>query len=251
MARLAFHVLRGMFRLARHASRWTPQQRDREVGRWSRRLLELAGVQVSFQGDPPTHGLMVMNHVSWIDIFVLNAVCPSRFVAKSEISRWPLIGYLCTRSGTLYIERGRKRAAREANAAIASALAAGERVAVFPEGTTSYGEHVLHFHAALLQPAIDTAVEVHPVALRYAERDGAPTRRPSYVGDQSLMASLWALLSQRRTLARLEFGSPVAAAGWHRRALADALHAAVSRRLDASGCGSAPGTARDPQDAVR
>jgi 1-acyl-sn-glycerol-3-phosphate acyltransferase len=235
MARLTAHMLAGVARLALRSSRWTEDQRQREIGRWSRRLLYIAGVHVRSDGTAPAGGLVVMNHISWLDIFVLNSVAPSRFVSKSEVARWPLVGYLCTRSGTVYIERGRKRAARLANEAIRTALAGGERVAVFPEGTTSHGDHVMHFHAALLQPAIDTGGQAHPATLRYTNRKGEATRAPSYVGDQSLLASIWELLSERHIVAHLSFGTPVATAGLHRRALADLLHDAVSRRLAEGG----------------
>ncbi|MBK8062754.1 MAG: 1-acyl-sn-glycerol-3-phosphate acyltransferase [Betaproteobacteria bacterium] len=234
LLRLSVHMLAGAVKLARHSARWSEQRRVHEIGVWSRRLLRIVGVHVEHTGTLPAAGLVVTNHISWMDIFVLNAVAPARFVSKSEVAHWPLIGYLCTKSGTLYIERGRKRAARLANAAIAAALETGERVVLFPEGTTSFGRHVLHFHAALLQPAIDVGAQVHPASLRYTDARGAHTVAPSYVGEQSLIGSLWTLLGERRIVAHLSFAPPVAAQGAHRRELADALHAAVSRSLAAT-----------------
>ena len=107
--------------------------------------------------------MFVLNHVSWLDIFLLDAVLPVTFVAKSEIGDWPLVGTLVTHAGTLYIERGSKSAARRTSERVAEALREQRPVAIFPEGTTSHGESVQRFHAALFQPAVDTASTIVPV----------------------------------------------------------------------------------------
>ena len=243
MARLLAHLALGIATLAFRFGRYTEERRLAAIQRWSRRLCALAGVHLEYRGSPPQDGLLVMNHISWLDPFVMNAAAPSRFIGKAEIARWPVVGYLCTRVGTLYLERGSRSAVRRANAAIIAALGRGERVAVFPEGSTTFGDELLKFHAALLQPAITQGCTAHPVALQYLDRHGAVTRAPSYVGEQSLGASVWTLLGERHVTARLVFGQPVSTAGRHRRELASALHAAIIRYLGPDGGGMTSGTA--------
>jgi 1-acyl-sn-glycerol-3-phosphate acyltransferase len=192
-----------------------------------------------------------MNHISWLDVIVLNALTPSRFVSKAEVASWPLVGYLCTKSGTLYIERSRKTAARTANRLIAEALLRGERVAVFPEGTTTPGDRLLHFHAALLQPAIASAGQAHPATLRYLDPNGKRSPAVSYVGAETLVGSVWQLLGAKHVVARIEFGLTERAAGRNRRELAGALHATISRHLSLEVPHRAPETHDDPQSGPR
>lgn len=250
-ARLAAHFAGGLSTLAFRFRRLAPARRRIEIKRWSRGFLKIAGVGVEHVGEPPESGLIVMNHISWLDVIVLNAIAPSRFVSKSEVAHWPLVGYLCTRAGTLYIERNRKTAARRTNGLIADALRSGERVAVFPEGTTTPGDRLLHFHAALLQPAIACAGNAYPAALRYMGADSGRSPAVSYVGDETLVGSVWQLLGARRTLARIEFGWPESAAGRHRRELADSLRATIIHRLGFDSPGTEPGTAAGPQAGPR
>lgn len=141
----------------------------------------------------PQRGLLVCNHVSWLDIFVINALAPAAFVAKDEVRRWPLIGWLCAHTETIFLERGSRAAAQRTRETIAARLRAGIRVAVFPEGTTSGGDRVLPFHAALLQGAIDAAAPAIPVALRYVDRSGNPSRAPAYDGAITLWQCLRAI----------------------------------------------------------
>ncbi len=179
--------------------------------------------------------MFVLNHVSWLDIFLLDAVLPVTFVAKSEIGDWPLVGTLVTHAGTLYIERGSKSAARRTSDRVAEALREQRPVAIFPEGTTSHGESVQRFHAALFQPAVDTASTIVPVVLRYSDTNGRLTRAASYVGDDSLIKSIWMIVSQRRMSARLEFLGPIPAQGGDRRALAERSRADIAAALEALG----------------
>jgi len=229
--RLVAHFASGLLTLAFRFRHDTSQRRLAEIRRWSRKFLRIAGVRLEHLGKTPSAGLIVMNHISWLDVIVLNALAPSRFVSKAEVARWPFVGYLCTKSGTLYIERSRKTAARRTNSLIAEALANGERVAVFPEGTTTPGDRLLHFHAALLQPAIASAGVAYPAALRYLDPHGARSKAVSYVGAETLIGSVWQLLGAHRVIARIEFGQAEPAADRNRRELASVLHATISRRL--------------------
>lgn len=250
-ARLLAHFARGLATLALRFHRYPEAERTAAIQQWSQQLLAIVHVESRFTGMPPSGGLIVMNHISWLDIFVLNAVAPSRFVAKSEIATWPLVGYLCTKSGTLYIERAKKTAARTTNRRIAESLAQGDRVALFPEGSTTYGDQLLRFHAALLQPAIAAGGSVHPVTLQYVDPEGRRTIAGSYVGEESLVDSVWRLLGARRVIARLQFGTPERAAGRHRRELADTLHAVINRSLASDEANPAPGIAAGLQAAPR
>ncbi len=231
-ARLVGHFASGLYTLAAHFENYTPAQRTAAIKRWSIRFLGLTGVHTEHEGEVPHAGLIVMNHISWLDVIVLNAIAPSRFVSKSEVAHWPFVGYLCTKSGTLYIDRSRKTAARKTNQLIADALANEERVAVFPEGTTTAGDELRHFHAALLQPAILSASRVYPATLRYHDTGGVRSSAVSYVGDETLVGSVWQLLGAKYVIARIEFGPPEDASGRHRRDLAGALHSTISRALD-------------------
>lgn len=249
--RLAAHFVGGLVTLAFRFQHFGDQRRLDEIRRWSRKFLLLSGVQLRRVGRPPSAGLIVMNHISWLDVIVLNSVAPSRFVSKAEVAHWPLVGYLCTKSGTLYIERNRKTAARRTNQLITDALARGERVAVFPEGTTTSGDHLLPFHAALLQPAIAGAGVTHPAALRYLDTRGERSRAVSYVGDETLIGSIWQLLGAKRVIARLEFGRAEPATGRNRRELAGALRATIIRHLDLDAPRKEPETHGHPRSGPR
>src|SRR5579871_3432168 len=128
-----------------------------EIERWSLRLLRILGAELRLHGAPAAWAgsVLITNHSSWLDIFALLATVPVRLVAKSEIRRWPVLGRLATGAGTLYIERGRGRHAHRTNHVIAQALRGGQTIGIFPEGTTSEGDVLLPFHAALFQPAVD------------------------------------------------------------------------------------------------
>lgn len=171
---------------------------------WSVAALDLLGVEVEADLTHAAKGaLLVANHISWVDIFVINAVVPAVFVAKEEVRRWPLFGWLATRSDTVFLRRGSRGHARIINEEIGRHLAQGKVVALFPEGTTSDGGRLLHFHAALLQPALAAGRPVLPAAISYWELNGERSLAPRYDGDISLGQSLRAILGRKRLIARL------------------------------------------------
>ncbi|MFN4147964.1 MAG: lysophospholipid acyltransferase family protein [Rhodocyclaceae bacterium] len=197
--------------------------------RWSRQLLEMLGVRLELgtgRSAPPA-GLIVCNHISWLDVFVINAAVPAAFVCKSEVMSWPLIGWLCRHTETIFLERGSRTAAQKTRRAICDELRAGVHVAVFPEGTTTTGERVLPFHAAVFQSAIDARSVVIPVALRYIGRRGDISRAPAYVGDVTLWRTLWAIACAEGLIADLRILAPVASEARERRELAADCHAAI------------------------
>lgn len=183
------------------------------------------------QGARQTTGtLIVCNHISWLDIFVLLALKPARFVAKIEIASWPLVGLLVRGVGTLFIERGRRHAVHQLNERIEFALNAGQCVAVFPEGTTSDGRRLLPFHANLLEPAIRSGAAVVPMGLRYLRPDGSPHEAVDYTGDTSLVGSMLRIFGASRVRTSVIELPPLR--GARRHALAAEARAALARALE-------------------
>jgi len=212
---------------------------------WSAKLLAILNVRLTVQGTIPPRGgrgiLFVANHISWLDIYLLNALHPLRFVSKAEVRAWPLIGFLAAKAGTLFIERRRHDTVR-ANQAIEGALRDGDHIALFPEGTTSDGSHVQHFHASLLQPAIDADAPVQAVAIAYFGENGESDTAPAYIGDLSFGDSLKQILRRPAIHAQLHFCALVQPHGKDRRQLAGALHNAVTNALrPAYACGDLAG----------
>jgi 1-acyl-sn-glycerol-3-phosphate acyltransferase len=222
--------------------------RRRRLRQWSARLLQILAIHLHSSGERPAAGpvLIVGNHVSWLDIFAINAVQPVRFVAKSEVRGWPVIGWLCARGDTLFIDRKRRHHTRDINHAMTEAMRGGEAFAVFPEGTTTHGDVLLPFHASLLQPALACAARVYPVALRYRRSDGSLCTEADYEGEKTLFESLLQLLTQRRVDLELVFLPPIDCTGMHRRELADAAAACIATRLGLAAPSRRAGTARGP-----
>jgi len=181
---------------------------------WSRALLALCGIAARVQGRPLLDGpvLWVVNHVSWIDIFVINSVRATAFVAKSEIRRWPAIGWLAAGAGTLFIQRGQRHAVRAVGRAMQARFARGEAVGLFPEGTTSEGLDVGPFHSSLFEPARLAGVAVQPVALRFLHQ-GRRSGYAAFVGEETLVANLWRVLGARGIAVDVVFLPALPAAG--------------------------------------
>lgn len=205
-------------------------RRRRVVGAWSRVLLRLCGVRVRPVGAPVARGavLWVANHVSWVDIFVLNSVRTTSFVAKSDIRRWPVIGLLVAWAGTLFIDRRHRHAVRDAGRQMLACFERGDAVGLFPEGTTTDGSHVLPFHAGLFDAAVQARVPTQPVALRFLKH-GRHAPELAFVGEQTLVANLWFLLGARGVCVECCFLAPIpASAGLSRGELAQRAQAAIS-----------------------
>lgn len=179
-------------------------ERLRRKAGWAAALLDALGIELEAELDHAAPGaLLVANHVSWIDVYVINAVLPAAFVAKAEVRHWPLIGWLAAKNETVFLRRGSRGHARIVNQEIADLLGKGRYVAVFPEGTTTDGTHLLNFHAALIQPALSAGHPVLPLAISYWEPDGTRSLAPRYDGNISLGQCTRAILGRRRLVARL------------------------------------------------
>jgi 1-acyl-sn-glycerol-3-phosphate acyltransferase len=206
-------------------------RRDDWIRNWSRRLLGICGVSLEQRGEALAHALVVANHVSWLDIFVINSLHPCRFVAKSEIRAWPVLGWLVAQAGTVFIARGSRRDLRHAFKGLVSSLEQGERVAFFPEGTTAAQGCLMPFHANLFEAAIDAGVMVQPYALEYLDADNTLHPTVDFTGDISFAASMIEILSGRAVRARLVCLPPLDARGAHRRELAASAEQAVAAAL--------------------
>ena len=230
--RATAHALRGWLTITLRFPRLSEEQREMQVQLWARGMLKVLGIELRLEGQPPLTGpvLLVANHISWLDILVMHAARHCRFVSKADVKRWPLIGTLATGGGTLYIERESRRDAMRVVQRMAQGLQDGQVVAVFPEGTTSDGITLLPFHGNLIQAAISADAPVQPVALRFVDaRSGQVSLAPSYVGDESLVGSLWRTLRAPTLAAVVRYGTPQTAQGRDRRAWAADLRAEVER----------------------
>jgi 1-acyl-sn-glycerol-3-phosphate acyltransferase len=231
LLRVFFHLSEGLATCALVFPWAGAARRQARIRGWSRRLLGICGVTVEQNGAALEHALVVANHVSWLDIFVINSLSPCRFVAKAEVRAWPALGWLAAKAGTVFIARGSRRDLRHTFKGIVASLEQGERVAFFPEGTTAVQGALLPFHSNLFEAAIDAKVMVQPYAVEYLDAAGAPHRSVEYVGDMNFAESMLAILSGSAVRARLVCLPALDARGAHRRELAVAAHGAVAQAL--------------------
>jgi len=237
LARLILHLLQGLLTCALVFPWAGAPLRERLVRRWSARLLRICRVDVERgkgahgQQAALEHALIVSNHISWLDIFVINSLHPCRFVAKAEIRAWPVLGWLVAQAGTVFIARGNRRDLRHIFKGLVDALAQRQRVAFFPEGTTASQGSLLPFHANLFEAAIDARVPVQPVALAYLDHAGGWHPAVDYTGDTTFVDSIFRILDGEPVRARLACLAPIATQGAHRRDLAQAAHDAIGAAL--------------------
>lgn len=240
LLRAALHLLQGSATVAFVYPWLSEPHRLALKKRWSRQLLAMLGVRLRYQGALQADatlpcGLIVANHISFLDIFVVNAIAPTAFVSKDDVRNWPLIGWLCKHTDTLFLERGSRSAAQRARENLVNHLRRGKRVALFPEGTTTRGDTVLPFHSALLQSAIDAGTTVTPVVLRYRADDGSHSTAPAYVDDISLLECLRSIADQKRLYAEVVALAPLIAVTTDRRELSAHAHRLIAHNLGADG----------------
>jgi 1-acyl-sn-glycerol-3-phosphate acyltransferase len=231
-----WHVFMGLWTVYARFPRWSQEQRAMRVQAWALQFLALWDIHLKVLGQPVQNGpaLIVSNHISWLDISVIHAARHCRFVSKSDIRDWPLVGVLATGAGTLYIERASRKDALRMVQDMAGAMKQGDVVAVFPEGTTSDGRDLLPFHANLIQSAIQAQVPVQPMSLQFVDAaSGEPSFAPCYIGDDTLLGSMWRTLRSPRIMAVVHFGALQQAQGRDRRAWAHDLREEVIRLRDA------------------
>jgi 1-acyl-sn-glycerol-3-phosphate acyltransferase len=233
-ARFALHLSYGVLLAVALPSLSNKQQR-RILQSWSAELLAIMHVRVSTSGEVSlqdvTSGLIVANHTSWLDVIVLNSILPLRFVAKSEVRQWPVIGWLCAQAQTLFIARQKRSDTARTNLQMVESLQQGSCMALFPEGSTTDGSQVKHFHASLLQPAIDAQTNIYPVALRYHDQHGNPNTDAAYIDEMTFVESLWKILRSRDLHVHVRSTCALDTQTAHRRTLAREAHRQISCAL--------------------
>jgi 1-acyl-sn-glycerol-3-phosphate acyltransferase len=207
--------------------------RGRCVRWWSRRVLHLCRVQLRLP-EKIIHSdttMIVANHVSWLDIFVLNSLHPCQFVAKQEIRQWPIFGWISYQVGTVYITRSKRSDLRRIFSDVVERLQNGKRVAFFPEGSTSLQGQLLPFHANLFEAAIDAKAFVQPYGLRYLTAQGGYHPAVEYVGETNFKQSFWNVLQAETVHVELLVAPLIQSEGVARRELARQVQQAVAGAL--------------------
>jgi 1-acyl-sn-glycerol-3-phosphate acyltransferase len=244
---LLLHFAKGLLIVALIYPRKDNAWQRATVQRWGKQLLDLLNVELKIHGELPAgKKLIVSNHISWLDNFVVQALCPAHFVAKSEIRDWPVMGWLVAHTGALFIERARRHHTLKINQDMMAALDSGDNIALFPEGTTGDGMTVRSFHSSLLQACIGSNAALMPMGLRYVSADGEQTHAADYVGDMNFMTSLKNVLREEKMIAELRIGPAINAAGKSRRDLAHEAEQAVATLLGLAAPHRTPKTPPDP-----
>ena len=194
--------------------------------RWTGRALRWLAIRVRVQGRPPASGLLVSNHLGYLDVFVLSAIAPTVFVSNHEVGSWPVAGALAKMAGTVFIDRRRRTDVVRVGDTLVPLVDAGQPVALFLEGTSSGGEEVRPFHSSLLAPAVKNRWQVTPAFIDYVAPDVSASRELCYWGDAVFFPHFLNLLGLRGAEARVSFGAPLVAEG-DRRSLAASLREQV------------------------
>ncbi len=234
----------------------TGPDRHRAILRWwSGKVLRILNVTVRVDGSPPPEAeagkMIAANHVSWLDIFVLSSVEPTRFIAKGEIRDWPIAGWLAYESGTIFIRREQWRDTQRSNERVGAALAQGDCVGLFPEGFTTAGDKLLKFHSAMFEPAVANRAHVHPAALRYEEPDASLCRDASFVGDTTFFESMGLIIGRKAITARVHFASTIDTEGLKRRDVMRVVEERIATLLGLTPAGTSPARASGPPAAPR
>jgi 1-acyl-sn-glycerol-3-phosphate acyltransferase len=201
--------------------------------RASRRSLRIFKFTAQVAGPVPSGGLLVSNHLSYLDVPVLASLTPMVFVAKHEIKSWPVIGWLAQLAGTLFIDRKRRMDVAPVNIAIRTTLDGGALVVVFPEGTSSDGQTVLPFKSSLLEPATR---QIHSLAIsliQYELDDGDAGKDVCYWRDVTFLSHLLNLLSKRTFRASVRFAA-IPSIDPNRKELAQQLHSEMLKLKNAA-----------------
>jgi 1-acyl-sn-glycerol-3-phosphate acyltransferase len=226
-ARLLLHILVGLaLACAVGLDRRRRLERERLMHWWTSTLLDVLDIELRVAGEPLAGPrLTVANHVSWLDIAVIGACEPTRFLSKSEVKDWPVAGWLAAAAGTFYIRRG-KGGSEPLLHKLVPHLRAGGTIVLFPEGTTTDGHSVGTFHSRLFAAAIDSGCPVQPVALRY-ERNACGEAIAPFIGDDDLFSHVLRVLRNPGLVAQISYGVALSPANRSRDQLADAARASI------------------------
>lgn len=229
LLRVVLHLALGLWIAHFKLPRVSDASRHALVQNWAHGMLGCLALKLVIHGHPASGPvLLVSNHISWADIVVLHAAKHCRFISKSDVKHWPIVGTLATAAGTLFIARESPRDAMRVVHHMVDCLNQGDVLAVFPEGTTGDGSVVLPFHGNLLQAAIVAKAPIQPVALAFCHAvTGAASFAPCYIGSDTLVQSLWRTLCADHLVAVVRFGDVETAAGRDRRQWATDLRCTI------------------------
>lgn len=236
ICRVAIHILYGLSVSATVLSYLEHQKKHLIIKLWSEKLLHILNVKLTVEGSPPSQRLsntmFVSNHISWLDIYALNSVHPVRFIAKSEVARWPILGWLAKQANTIFIERARKKDAQRITIEATESLKNGDCLCYFPEGTTTNGTELLPFKSSLIQAAINTHGDVWPLAIYYPNQDGSPNTRMAFAGETTFIESIWQIISLQESEVKLYFLQRIQSRGYERRELTQCIKMLIAEHLD-------------------
>lgn len=206
----------------------------RHIQRWARRVLLILEVEVQCHGPSPATraGLVVANHLSWLDILVIQSLLPGVFVAKTEVRHWPVLGWMARTCATIFVERSSRKSARTMIDDTLTAFQQGYSVIAFPEGTSSDGSDLAVFHANIFEGAIKAGTHVQPVTLRYLDgRTGLPTDAVAFIGDMTLVSSLRKVMAKSALKTHVHLGEGIPSMGHSRKSLAQQAHQVIGGQL--------------------
>jgi 1-acyl-sn-glycerol-3-phosphate acyltransferase len=234
LAQLALQFGRGLWTVALRFPFWRPAQKNAAIQRWARQVLAILDIEVQAHNmaAPGFSGLVVSNHLSWLDVLVLQSLMPVAFVAKSEVRRWPVVGYLAHACATIFVDRNSARSAHAMVERTAAAITQGQAVVVFPEGTSSDGQQLGTFHPNIFESAIRADSQVQPLALQYVDAaTGTVATAAHFTGDMTLLGSLQKVSTTAGMRAQVHVGPCIAAHGHSRKTLALQAHASIRIQL--------------------
>ena len=189
-------------------------------------ILRSLNIRSEVEGEPPACGLVVANHLSYLDIAIISAAMPCFFVAKKEIGKWPFFGKVAREGGTIFLDRKSQASATEVADVIEERMQLPVPVLLFPEGTSTDGTRVLKFHPRLIDPATKTGAPITTAAIRYAIDSGMEERDLCWYDDELFVTHMWKVLGVDGFRAQLRFGEPQIYS--HRRVAADMTHAEIT-----------------------
>ena len=234
--RLLTHIGVALIAVGLLFPRVSVQRRAAITGWWARKLLRILNILLSVHGARPAKAarklIVTANHISWVDIFVINAAQPARFIAKAEIRDWPIAGWLCEKSGTIFIRRTRRSDTAKINETMHKVMAEGSTIGFFPEGTTTAGDKLLKFHTSLFEPAVANSAIIAPAAIGYRTSDGESTNAAAFIGELSFAESVARIISAKSMIAEITFAPQIDATGMTRRDLALTSEVAIARILN-------------------
>jgi 1-acyl-sn-glycerol-3-phosphate acyltransferase len=217
----------GMMRL------WGPFTLERRalwIQSTGRLVMSSLGIRARIIGEAPARGLLVSNHISYLDVVIYAATLPCSMVAKAEVGRWPVFGMMARASGALFVDRSSRSSALTVTEEVAERLTGPLPVLFFPEGTSTDGSEVLRFHSRLFTPAVEAKAPVTAAAIRFVTEDGTPERELCWFGDTLLLPHLWKALGVADFFAEVHFGE--AKVYTNRRVAADRTRAEIAAIRD-------------------